>query len=367
MKFDIQYIAQQFDLQGDILGFRAFGSGHINDTFLIETSAQKYVIQRINHEVFKKPAAVMANIQLICEYQKNKLIKQKESINRQILQVVPTINSSYYYTDKSGNFWRTYIYVPDTVTFDIVENEKQAFQAGKGFGKFQRLLADLPPELLHETIPHFHHLSWRYEQLEKAIDHNTARRVDSVKPLISFALSRKAIAHQLDTYLSNGSLPLRATHNDTKINNVLMDKQTQEVVCVIDLDTAMAGAVIYDFGDLVRSSLSLSQEDEQDLSKIQLRMSIFKALSEGYLSETKHFITSSEKSLLVFGGKMITLIMGIRFLTDYLSGDVYYKIKYPTHNLDRCQTQFRLVELIESKEDEMNKIIAEIDIYTIEA
>lgn len=358
----ILHLSQQFDLRGEVLSAIPFGSGHINDTFLVETTLQKYVIQRINHDVFKNPAQVMENIVLVCEHQKQKLVSIGQNIGREVLEVIRAKQYSVgteklFIQDEQHNFWRAYLFVPDTVTFDVVKDETHAYQAGKGFGKFQRLLADLNPALLHDTIPNFHNLSWRYEQLESAIQKDLAGRLKSVKTEIDFALAHKHIATDLATYLQNGSLPLRVTHNDTKINNVLMDKNTGEAVCVIDLDTVMAGTLIYDFGDLVRTSVSLAAEDETNLDKVQIRMNIFEKLAEGYLSEARHFITEKEKLLLVFGGKMITLIMGVRFLTDYLSGDIYYKIKYENHNIDRCRTQFRLVAEIEKVENKMQEIV----------
>jgi thiamine kinase-like enzyme len=357
----ILHLAQQFDLQGETLRAIPFGSGHINDTFLVETTFQKYVIQRINHDVFKNPAQVMENIALVCEHQKHKLTTLGQSTDRKVLEVIRakqyTGTEKLFIQDEQHNFWRAYLFVPDTATFDVVKDEKQAYQAGKGFGKFQRLLADLNPILLHDTIPNFHNLSWRYEQLESAIQKDLVGRVKSVKTDIDFALAHTQVAVDLANYLQDGSLPLRVTHNDTKINNVLMDKNTGEAVCVIDLDTVMAGSLIYDFGDLVRTSVSLVAEDETNLDKVQIRMNIFEKLAEGYLSEAQHFMTEKEKSLLVFGGKMITLIMGVRFLTDYLSGDIYYKIKYENHNIDRCRTQFRLVAEIEKEENKMQEIV----------
>ncbi len=358
----ILHLSQQFDLQGEALNATPFGSGHINDTFLVETTLQKYVIQRINHDVFKNPAQVMANIALVCGHQKHRLTTLGQSVGREVLEVIrakqyTTETEKLFIQDEQRNFWRAYLFVPDTVTFDVVKDEKQAYQAAKGFGKFQRLLSDLNPILLHDTIPNFHNLSWRYEQLESAIQKDLVDRVKPVKAEIDFALAHRQLATDLATYLQDGSLPLRVTHNDTKINNVLMDKNTGEAVCVIDLDTVMAGTLIYDFGDLVRTSISLAAEDEANLDKVQIRMNIFEKLAEGYLSEAQHFITEKEKSLLVFGGKMITLIMGIRFLTDYLSGDIYYKIKHENHNLLRCRTQFSLVAEIEKEEKKMQEIV----------
>jgi len=357
MQDKLTTIAQNFDLQGKIVSVSRLGSGHINDTFLVKTDQQSYVIQRINHEVFKNPAAVMENIQLICQHQIKKLKKENQPIDRQVLQIIPTYQNRLYLVDADSNFWRTYLYVPDTLTFNIVENAHQAFQAGKGFGRFQRYLSDLNPYLLHETIPRFHSLAWRYEQLEEAICRDACQRVNEVSNEIDFALLRKNLAKQLTDYVNDGTLLLRVTHNDTKINNILMDSKTEEAVCIVDLDTAMAGSVIYDFGDLMRTSLSLSSEEEKDLSRVKIRIPIFQALVAGYLSEAESFLTEKEKSLLVFGGKIITLMMGIRFLTDYLYGDIYYKTHYSTHNLDRCRTQFQLVRLIEHHERELEQII----------
>jgi hypothetical protein len=342
-------IAHQFELGGEIIQISPFGTGHINDTFLIETKAQKYILQRINHEVFKNPVAVMENIALIGKHQIHQLQALGKPIDRQMLRLVFTLDKKSYFKDIKENYWRVYFYVSDTITFDIITTPQQAYEAGKGFGKFQRLLSDLNPQLLQDTIPQFHHLGWRYEQLETAIERDIAQRKSVVEKELNFILSRKNLATQLTEAIKSGKLPLRVTHNDTKINNLLFDKSTQNALCAIDLDTVMAGTVIYDFGDLMRTSLSLSAEDEIDLSKITIRMDIFEALTKGYLSETKYFITSPEKELLVFGGQIITLIMGIRFLTDYLSGDIYYKTQHPNHNLDRCRTQLKLVEKIEEK------------------
>lgn len=354
---DIIAVINQFSIEGKITNAQPFGTGHINDTFLIETDRQKYVLQRINHEVFKNPTLVMENIALVCEAQARALENFHERADRQVLTLVFTTNQQPYWQDDKGNTWRVYVYVPDTVSFEIITNTKQAYQAGKGFGKFQRLLSGLNPNLLHDTIPKFHHLGWRYEQLETAIEKDIAGRKQGVENEIAFVLQRKNLAVQLAEALATGLLPLRATHNDTKISNLLFDRHSEEGICVIDLDTVMAGSVIYDFGDLVRTSLSLSAEDETDLSKVQIRMEVFEALTKGYLHEAKHFITDSERERLVFGGKIITLIMAVRFLTDYLSGDVYYKIKHEYHNLDRCRTQLRLVEQIEAREKEMLRLI----------
>ena len=353
-------IAQNFDLKGDIILLTPFGTGHINDTFLIETSSEKYILQRINHEVFKNPVAVMENIALICKHQISTLERLGEPIERQVVKLIFTLDKMPYFKDNEGNHWRVYDYVPDTITFDVITNARQAYEAGKGFGKFQRLLADLDSRLLQDTIPKFHHLGWRYEQLETAIQQDAVGRKKTVEEEITFILSRKKLSFQLNEALLSGALPLRATHNDTKVSNLLFDKATEEAICAIDLDTVMAGTVIYDFGDLMRTSLSLSAEDETDLSKIAIRLDIFEALAKGYLSEAQYFISDSEKKLLVFGGKIITLIMGIRFLTDYLSGDVYYKTQYPNHNLDRSRTQLTLVERIEEQENTMLKFLDEL-------
>jgi aminoglycoside phosphotransferase (APT) family kinase protein len=250
--------------------------------------------------------------------------------------LIPTLDGAAVYRDETGDFWRVYLFIEKARTYDAVQSEAQAFQAAKAFGLFQRQLADLPVPRLHDTIPDFHHTPKRFAALEKAIESDPLNRAEQVKAEIEFALRRKAIA----SVLLDAQLPERVTHNDTKFNNVMLDDVTGEGICVIDLDTVMPGLVLYDFGDMIRTTTSPAKEDEPDLSRV---------------------LTAAEKSHLAFSGKLITFEIGLRFLTDFLMGDTYFKIHRPNHNLDRCRTQFRLVESIEQQEERMNVLIDSID------
>jgi aminoglycoside phosphotransferase (APT) family kinase protein len=246
-----------------------------------------------------------------------------------------------------------YRFIDGARTYDSVESPSQAFQAAKAFGQFQKQLSNLPAPRLHDTIPDFHHTPRRFSALERSIQADAANRAITAQPEVAFALARQSIT----SVLLDANLPERVTHNDTKFNNVLLDDQTGEGICVIDLDTVMPGLVLYDFGDMVRTTTSPAVEDEQDLSRVTMQFSMFEALVQGYLSTAGSFLTRSEQQYLAFSGKLITFEMGIRFLADYLAGDVYYKVHRPSHNLDRCRTQFKLVESIERQEEQMNRFI----------
>jgi aminoglycoside phosphotransferase (APT) family kinase protein len=258
--------------------------------------------------------------------------------------------------DADGNFWRAYHFIENARTYDSVQSPAQAFQAAKAFGEFQRMLADLPAPRLHDTIPDFHHTPKRFAALERAIAADVAGRAILAKPEIDFALARKSICG----VLLDAGLPERVTHNDTKINNVMLDDDTGEGICVIDLDTVMPGLVLYDFGDMVRTATSPGPEDERDLSKVNLQFPLFEALARGYLTSAAGFLTKEEKKHLAFSGKLITFEIGLRFLTDYLSGDTYFKVHREGHNLDRCRTQFKMVASIEQQEEQMVKLIGSL-------
>jgi aminoglycoside phosphotransferase (APT) family kinase protein len=255
--------------------------------------------------------------------------------------------------DEDGDYWRAYYYISGARTYDAVENCEQAFQAARAFGRFQDLLAGTPPPRLHDTIPDFHNTPKRFEALLAAISADTAGRSVTTKPEIEFALLREPIV----SILQNANLPERVTHNDTKFNNVLLDDATGEGICVVDLDTVMPGLAPYDFGDMVRTTTSPTEEDEQDLSKVTMQFPMFEALVRGYLSSARGFLTKDEQRLLAFSGKLITFEIGIRFLTDYLSGDTYFKIHREGHNLDRCRAQFKLVQSIELQEERMERLV----------
>jgi Ser/Thr protein kinase RdoA (MazF antagonist) len=356
---DVQTLSRQFQLSGKYLSAEPYGSGHINDTFRVSYdrggTVVHYLLQRINHQIFKNPPALMENVRRVTEHIRGKLAA-KGDVSRRALTIIPTRDGELLHRDEAGNFWRTYVFIENARTFDAVETAAQAYQAAKEFGQFQKLLADLPSPPLAETIPDFHNTPKRFAAFEQAIADDKSNRAASVKSEIEFALSRKPIASVLLTLCERGEMPERTTHNDTKFNNVMLDKDTNEGLCVIDLDTVMPGLSLYDFGDMVRTTTSPAMEDERDLSKVEMQMPMFEALVSGYLSTAAEFLTPAERALLAFAGKLITFEQGIRFLGDYLNGDVYYKTHREGHNLDRCRTQFKLVECIERQEEQMNRL-----------
>ena len=359
MKYNLQTISSQFQIPGDYVSAQPYGSGHINDTFAVTywqtTGSVRYLFQRINHHVFKNPVALMENIQRVTAHLRAKLAGQSD-LDRRTLTLIPTRTGPPYHRDEAGNYWRAYIFIEQARTYDAVESPQQAFAAAQAFGRFQKLLTDLPAPRLHDTIPDFHHTPNRFAALELAIVADSCNRAALAKDEIAFALERQPIT----AVLIDAGLPERITHNDTKFNNVMLDDATGEGLCVIDLDTVMPGLALYDFGDQVRTTTSPAKEDERDLSKVGLQFAMFEALVRGYLSEAREFLTPAERRYLVLAGKLITFEIGIRFLADYLAGDVYFKIHREGHNLDRCRTQFRLVESIEHQENQMHKLVEKL-------
>jgi Ser/Thr protein kinase RdoA (MazF antagonist) len=359
LRHDVQALAAQFQIYGEYLCAEPFGSGHINDTYRVKYNqggaTLHYLLQRINHYVFKKPPELMENVRRVTEHIRGK-IECLGDVSRRVLTIIPTRDGQMLYQDAEGNYWRTYVFIENACTFDAVETAAQAYQAAKEFGRFQKLLADLPAPRLFDTIPDFHNTPKRFAALEQAIAADSANRAASAKAEIEFALSRKPVASVLLDLNALGKIPERTTHNDTKFNNVMLDQATNEALCVIDLDTVMPGLALYDFGDMVRTTTSPALEDERDLTKVQMQMPMYEGLVQGYLSTAGEFLTQDEKSHLAFSGKLITFEQGVRFLADYLAGDAYYKIHREGHNLDRCRTQFKLVECIERQEEEMNKL-----------
>ena len=364
--FDILSICRLFALQDKISTFQPYGNGHINDTFLIRCATANshaqtqpaYILQRINHHVFKQPLAVMSNIEHVLSHWWGVLQAQGATqLARKCPQLVPAHDGKTYAIDQDGNVWRMFHFIDDTYTVDVIETPQQAYLAAKAFGQFQQHLAALPAQQLAETIPGFHHTRNRFQALIRAIDADSHARVDAVRPEIEFALAHEADTGLLLDLQALGRLPLRVTHNDTKINNVLFDMATGEPLCVVDLDTVMPGLVAYDFGDMVRTAATTVIEDEADISRVDIRMDLFKALAQGYLASAGDSLSDAEKHSLAFGGKLITLEQGIRFLTDYLQGDSYYKTRYAQHNLDRTCNQFALVRAIEANLSEMERLV----------
>lgn len=360
---DAASVAKIFTLPGDILTTEPYGSGHINDTYKIETTASpgshRFILQRINHHVFRQPDELMENVERVCAHTTAKLnAAGAADAERRALRLIKTVTGQAWHIDPAGNRWRCYRFIEGASGHDVVRSVAQARAAAKAFGAFQALLVDLPGPRLKETIPDFHHTPSRFAHFQKALTTDAFGRAAQCAPEIAFALARAHEVNRVVDGLREGTLPERVTHNDTKLNNVLLDDITQEGVCVIDLDTVMPGSVLYDFGDLVRTATSPAAEDELDLSKVRLQLPMFAALVEGYLASAGGFLTPHEKALLPFAGKLITLEIGLRFLTDWLTGDTYFKIKRPLHNLDRARTQFKLVESIEAQLPAMQAILS---------
>jgi Ser/Thr protein kinase RdoA (MazF antagonist) len=352
-------LAAAFQFQGEVSAFAPFGNGHINDTYLVTCQAAgapvRYTLQRINRQVFRSPAAVMENIVRVTAHLAAQLAGAPDC-DRRALTLVSARDGSNWHEDAQGETWRAYRFIENARSYETATSVDQAFQAAQAFGRFQQQLASLPAPRLNETIPHFHHTPKRFAVLEQAIAADAKGRAKLARQEIEFALARRSIAG----VLLEANLPERITHNDTKFNNVLLDDATGESLCVIDLDTVMPGLALYDFGDMVRTTTSPAAEDEQDLSKVTMQFPLFEALVRGYLSAAGEFLTKSEKKFLAFSGKLITFETGIRFLADHLNGDTYFKIHREGHNLDRCRTQFKLVEAIERQEDEMNRLVEKI-------
>ncbi len=353
MEFSLRDICAQFNVETTIEGY---GNGHINDTYLCE-AAPRVILQRININVFKNPDEVMQNIYNVTEHLKNKIIKAGGNPDRETLNVIRTRDGQNYYKLDDENYFRMYKFVEDSISFEIVENPIQLYHAGTAFGRFQNMLDDYPADKLFETIADFHNTPERVNQLNTAISKNAAGRLAAVQKEISFAIDYSKYASAITDEMAKGTVPLRVTHNDTKLNNVLFDKDTFEGVCVIDLDTVMPGSVLYDFGDALRFGASSGTEDEQDLDKIWFDLEKFEQFAKGFLGETANCLTEKEIELLPMSALLMTYECGIRFLADYLNGDVYFKVHRDHHNLDRARTQFKLVQDIESKFDEMHAII----------
>jgi Ser/Thr protein kinase RdoA (MazF antagonist) len=300
----------------------------------------------------------MRNVMRVTSHLRRKLeALEARDLTRRCLTIVPTRDGQAYYTDSAGDFWRTFVFIEGVQTFESVQSPNQAFEAGKAFGFFQHLLVDLPGGRLADTIPHFHHTRKRFQALQRAVEKDHFNRAVSAKAEIDFALKHEPIVDVLLNGLAGKKIPERITHNDTKFNNVMLDTVTGEAMCVVDLDTVMPGCVLYDFGDMVRTTTSPTLEDELDLSKVRLQMAMFKKLAEGYLSAAAEFLTKAERAQIAFAGKLITFTIGLRFLTDHLAGDTYFRIHRPGHNLDRCRTQFKLVESIEQQEEAMQSYV----------
>nr|WP_300830404.1 aminoglycoside phosphotransferase family protein [uncultured Acetatifactor sp.] len=335
----------------------SYGNGHINDTFLV--TMPRYILQRINTSIFRNPEELMENIENVTGFLREKLREAGEDFERGTLQVVPAKDGGSYYKVDDDNVFRVYRFVEGTKSIENSKTPKDLYEAGVGFGHFQKLLADFPVEKLHETIQDFHHTPKRIEALREAIRQDRAGRAGSVQREIDFALENASWADCVVKGMEAGRIPVRVTHNDTKINNILFDRDTGKAVCVIDLDTVMPGSMLYDFGDALRIGGSSAAEDETDLDKVWFEEGAFEAFAKGYLSEMRETLTEAEMALLPLSVKLMTYECGIRFLTDYLNGDTYFKIHREHHNLDRARNQFKLVADIGNKEARLAQLVGD--------
>ena len=363
LRYDIAHLAAEFRMPGDYISHAPCGHGHINDTYEVRVNQAgtpvRYILQRINHTIFTRPELVMENIHRVTTHITEKLhASQVHDIYRRVLTLVPCRDGRLWHQDAAGNHWRAYLYVEGAEAHSHVNNTALAEEAARSFGRFQHLLSDLPVPRLADTIPDFHHTRSRYDALMLAVAENRAGRRDAIAVEIDWCRERESMVDVLLKAHAAGLLPERITHNDTKINNVMIDHHTGEGICVMDLDTVMPGLVLYDFGDLVRTTTISTAEDEQDTSLVQMRLPMFEALVRGYLASASSFLTNTEIDYLAFSGKLITLETGLRFLTDYLNGDLYFKTRHPKQNLERFRVQARLVESIERQQSSMEDVVS---------
>ena len=344
-----------FPFDGEIAACDRYGAGHINETYLVVTSKNtRYILQKVNQSIFKDIDRLMENIQAVTSW-----VSQRVNDPRCSMQLIQTVDGMNYLRHTDGSVWRAYAFIEDAICLQQAESPSDFYESAVAFGTFQQLLTDFPAQTLHETIPNFHDTRDRYRIFKEALEADRAGRAKDVQEEIAFALEREADASIIADLLDCGELPLRVTHNDTKLNNVMLDKETRTALCVLDLDTVMPGSSLYDYGDSIRFGASTAAEDEKDLNKVEMSLELFRVYTEGFLKACPD-LTALELKLLPLGAKLMTLECGVRFLTDYLDGDCYFAIHRPEHNLDRCRTQFKLVADMESKWDQMLSIVEEL-------
>ncbi len=362
MTQDLSAVIQHFLIHGDFISAAPYGNGHINDTFAVVMNqggaTVRYLTQRINHGIFTDVSGLMENVACVCTHLQARLAQADvDDASRRALTLIPTRQGGAYHVDADGNYWRVYIFIEGATGHEVIADEAQAYEVAKAFGDFQKLLVDLPGGPLNETIVDFHHTPKRFAAFEAALAADSHNRAAMAKGEIDFVLNRRELAGAL-IKLAAAGLPMRATHNDTKLNNVLIDDATNQAACVIDLDTLMPGLSLYDFGDLVRTSTSPAVEDEQDLGKVTMQLNMFDALVRGFIDSAGEALTQAEIANLPLGGQVITFECGVRFLTDFLQGDTYFRTRRENHNLDRCRTQFALVRSMEEQAAAMAAAVA---------
>ena len=356
----LQSAANAFDFGGPVLcDAHHYGEGHINDTFVVwrEDHSKRFILQRINTDTFTNPVGLMENVCGVTRHLRAKILAEGGDPARETLNVIPTLSGSTCYLDADGGAWRAYDFVEDTICLQQVGSETDFRTVAETLGKFQNQLEDYPASTLHETIARFHDTPNRYANFEKALAADALGRAKNITSEIEFIHAREQDCHVLLDQLAAGEIPLRVTHNDTKINNVLIDATTGKGICVIDLDTVMPGLSAYDFGDSIRTGANDCAEDEPDQSKVHFDLHLYEVFAKGYLSTAGASMSMAEKKSLAWGARLMTLECGIRFLTDYLEGDHYFHIAHPNHNLDRARTQFTLVRQMEDVFDQMLEIV----------
>lgn len=357
---DIKEIADQFATDGVIGDIKPHGGGHINDSYHLvnsEPGSPDYLLQRVNHYVFKDVALLMKNMEIVTDHISSIIQKiDPENLHRKSLRIIPTRGQKSYYKDPEGNYWRVLNFIQDHVVFERATNPEIAYEGARMFGNFTYLLAGVDAGSLGETIPRFHNIKWRLSNLEESIKENAAGRLHLVKDEINYVEKSADLMSTIQNLGENGTIPLRVTHNDTKINNVLFDRNHQGL-CVIDLDTVMPGYVHYDMGDGIRTFTNTGEEDDENLDNIQMDLELYQAFASGFLDSTREILSPAEADTLVYAGLLFPFIMGVRFLTDYISGDVYYKIQHKEHNLVRARAQLKLAQDGESKLDQCRDII----------
>ncbi|MBE6583613.1 MAG: aminoglycoside phosphotransferase family protein [Ruminococcaceae bacterium] len=358
---DVRNSAAHFAVEGEIVHVEECCNGHINRTYFLTykngEQTKRYVMQMINTDIFKKPDEVMENIVGVTEHIRKGYVEKGIDPTRRALNVIWTKSGKWGHVDRRGTYWRMYDFVEDSDCFMAVESAEMFEKVAYAFGQFQMQLKDFDASKLHESIPNFHNTEWRFDNLLTAIKENRSGRAHLIPDDIKFALDRKHITSYINKGIANGTLSLRVTHNDTKLNNIMMDHETGEGICVIDLDTVMPGSVLADFGDSIRFGASSAAEDETDLSKVYCRLDMFEAFAKGFIEGLEGSLSESEIRALPMGAMILTYETGIRFLSDYLDGDVYFRTEYPDHNLDRARNQFKLVADMEAKMAEMDAIV----------
>lgn len=352
----MEHIKDKFQLEGLLLEENPYGKGHINDTYLLciqknDGSIYRVILQRINKKIFIHPEELMENIEKVTGFLQEKIKERKGNPERETLNIIKSKEGKTFYRDTVGDYWRAYSFVENTISYEQVEHPDIFYKSALSFGNFQEMLSDYPAWTLHETIKDFHNTKKRYQAFLEIVKKDPVDRAANVKDEIDFVIARQELTEVFENLLKKKEVPIRVTHNDTKLNNILIDKETGKGICVIDLDTVMPGLAMNDFGDAIRFGANTADEDEKDLDKVSCDLELYEAYTSGFIEGCKGRLTRREMELLPMGAKVMTFECGIRFLTDYLDGDYYFKIHRNGQNLDRCRTQFKLVEDIERKWD----------------